>query len=571
MSRTRRRCAIYTRKSHEEGLDQDFNSLDAQREACEAYIRSQRHEGWVVGRQRYDDGGFSGGTMERPALQALLRDVRASRIDTIVVYKVDRLSRSLSDFAKIVDALDEHEVSFVSVTQQFNTTTSMGRLTLNILLSFAQFEREVTAERIRDKIAASKKKGMWMGGVVPLGYDTKDKRLLPNQEEAGTVRKLFTLYLETGSVRLLKAEADRLGLRTKARAKKDGGIETGRPFARGHLYRLLANPIYIGEVVHKDSRFPGEHEAIVDRETWDAVQLKLRSNRVGERKANDAGRSSLLSGLLYDGQGRRLVPSHANSHGKRYRYYISQEDNRDGRATGQLTRLPAEAFEQAIVNRLTELLRDRLVLGRHLESAGASATIVSRVAHGDLAAVADQLETATPGSKRELLRAIVDRIDVAADTVKVLIHAVGLVAQAGDPSGSTGGKGSDANDIQSFTLEFPYQIQRSGVARKVLVAEQGRPDPEVDPKLVALVRQARDWYEQLRDGSAPTLKELAAKVGRDRADVGRRLQMAFLAPDIVEAILDGHQPAQLSVTSLTRLENLPLSWAEQRRVLGFDS
>ena len=267
MSRRRLCCAIYTRKSTEEGLDQDFNSLDAQREACEAYIASQAGEGWRLIGTHYDDGAYSGGTMDRPALRRLLADIGAGKVDTVVVYKVDRLTRSLADFARIVELFDANDVSFVSITQQFNTTTSMGRLTLNMLLSFAQFEREVTGERIRDKIAASKRKGMWMGGVVPLGYDAIDRKLIINEAEAETVRTLFRLYLRHGNVRLVKQDADRLGLTTKSRKPSNNRRPGGEPFTRGHIYKLLAYPVYVGEIVHKGVRHAGEHEAIIDRET----------------------------------------------------------------------------------------------------------------------------------------------------------------------------------------------------------------------------------------------------------------------------------------------------------------
>jgi DNA invertase Pin-like site-specific DNA recombinase len=263
----RKRCAIYTRKSSEEGLEQEFNSLAAQREACEAFIRSQRNEGWVLVRTRYDDGGFSGGNLERPALQHLIADIRAGRIDIVVVYKVDRLTRSLADFARLVELFDAEAVSFVSVTQQFNTTSSMGRLTLNVLLSFAQFEREVTGERIRDKIAASKKKGMWMGGNVPLGYDANQRTLVVNPAEAETVRRIFALYRELGCVRRVKEETDRLGLRTKCSRTAHGTERGGRPFSRGHLYSLLSNPIYTGQIAHKGALYSGQHPALIDSET----------------------------------------------------------------------------------------------------------------------------------------------------------------------------------------------------------------------------------------------------------------------------------------------------------------
>ena len=336
---TRIRCAIYTRKSTEDGLEQEFNSLDAQREACEAYITSQRGMGWAALSANYDDGGLSGGTLDRPALRRLLADIEKGTIDTVVVYKVDRLTRSLADFAKIVEVFDAHSVSFVSVTQQFNTTSSMGRLTLNMLLSFAQFEREVTGERIRDKIAASKKKGMWMGGLPPLGYDVEDKKLVVNPDEAETVRTLFRLYLELGTVKKLAEESDRLGLVTKRR-KRSGGRETGgQPFTRGHLYQLLTNPIYVGDVANKGDTYPGQHQGIIDRQTFDAVRRQLDNNASERRATTNAKAPSLLTGFIYDEVGDRLCPTHANKKGRRYRYYISKRlMHRTGSADGACRR-----------------------------------------------------------------------------------------------------------------------------------------------------------------------------------------------------------------------------------------
>ncbi len=300
------RSAVYTRKSSEEGLEQDFNSLQAQREACEAFIKSQSGEGWRLVKTAYDDGGISGGTMERPALQRLLSDIDEGRIDVVVVYKVDRLTRSLADFAKMVEIFDAHHVSFVSITQQFNTTTSMGRLTLNVLLSFAQFEREVTGERIRDKIAASKKKGMWMGGICALGYDVRDRRLMVNQEESKLVKHIYKRYLELGSVRLLKHDLARREIVSKIRVSKNGTRSGGRSFSRGALYELLANPIYVGEIRHKKVRHPGQHEAIVDRQTWEKVQRRLRdqTGRVGIPKIKAA--ANILAGKVFDELGELL-------------------------------------------------------------------------------------------------------------------------------------------------------------------------------------------------------------------------------------------------------------------------
>ena len=326
-SRKVTRCAIYTRKSTEEGLEQSFNSLDAQREACEAFIASQRHEGWRTLPAGYDDGGFSGGTLDRPALQRLLQDIEADKIDTIVVYKVDRLTRSLADFAKIVEALDARGVSFVSVTQQFNTTTSMGRLTLNILLSFAQFEREVTGERIRDKIAASKRKGMWMGGTIPLGYDLKERKLLVNPEEAKQVNQLFHRYLELGSVAKLKSLLDEKRVKSKLRISAAGNRSGGTlVFPRSSL-RHSAEPDLSGRDSSQGTKPSGEHAAIVPRELWDRVQTQLKSDHQGRRNGLRANSPSLLVGILQDAKRNRFTPAHASKNGKRYRYYVCPATN----------------------------------------------------------------------------------------------------------------------------------------------------------------------------------------------------------------------------------------------------
>src|SRR6202163_2864189 len=316
------RCAIYTRKSSDEGLEQEFNSLDAQREACEAYIVSQRHAGWIALANMYDDGGLSGGSMERPALKRLLEDIKTGKVQTVVVYKVDRLTRSLADFAKIVDVLDAHNASFVSVTQQFNTTTSMGRLMLNMLLSFAQFEREIAGERIRDKIAASKKKGMWMGGNVPLGYDVKDRKLVVNEPEASTVRLIFRRYAELGSVALLRAELDQQDIVSKRREGAGGELSGGKRFSRGALYLMLQNRIYRGEITHQGTAYPGQHKAILDPELWQVVQDKLGANRQARSVAVGADAPSQPAGLIVDSDGNRMAPTHATKKAKRYRYYV---------------------------------------------------------------------------------------------------------------------------------------------------------------------------------------------------------------------------------------------------------
>src|SRR5215468_10961460 len=367
-----KRCAIYTRKSSEEGLDQEFNSLAAQRDACEAYIRSQQHEGWVLARTRYDDGGFSGGKLERPGLQRLLADIQAARIEIVVVYKVDRLTRSLADFARLVEIFDTHSVSFVSVTQQFNTTSSMGRLTLNVLLSFAQFERDVTSERIRDKIAASKRKGLWVGGMAPLGYDTKDRKITVNEAEADRVRTIFRSYLKLGSLNLLMADLRKRGIVTKVRTLKSGEKVGGIPFTRGPLAHLLRNRFYIGEVMFKGEVLAGEQPAILDRGLFEAVEAKL-SEQANNHKTTRMNSQALLTGRVFDDRGNRMTPSHVRKRGIKYRYYLSAAllQGQPERA-GSICRVPAVDIEGVIarsvrqhLNQATEI-EDAVIIKTHV-------------------------------------------------------------------------------------------------------------------------------------------------------------------------------------------------------------
>jgi DNA invertase Pin-like site-specific DNA recombinase len=406
------RCAIYTRKSSEEGLEQSFNSLEAQREACQAYIASQKHEHWRGIATHYDDGGYSGGSMERPALRQLLQDIDAGKIDTVVVYKVDRLTRSLADFAKIVERLDARQVSFVSVTQQFNTTTSMGRLTLNVLLSFAQFEREVTGERIRDKIAASKRKGMWMGGTLPVGYEVCDRKLVVNAPEGEHVKRIFELYLELGCVAKLKDRLDREGLRSKVRRSKAGQRSGGSSYSRGALYCLLQNPIYVGKVRHRDAIYAGEHAGVIPEQLWDKVQERLKANCNTRRTGSNAKSPSLLVGLLFDPNGNRFTPFHADKRGKRYRYYVSQ-GKIHGRpaASSSPTRIPARDIEEIVCGRIQSLLKSPKELLQATEMTSSDAA-----ACNSIITAGKQLAKTWPSKsiseQREFIRHVIGRIVV---------------------------------------------------------------------------------------------------------------------------------------------------------------
>jgi site-specific DNA recombinase len=448
------RCAIYTRKSSDEGLEQEFNSLDAQREACEAYIVSQRHSGWVALANMYDDGGLSGGTMERPALKRLLEDIKASKVQIVVVYKVDRLTRSLADFAKIVDIFDAHNASFVSVTQQFNTTTSMGRLTLNMLLSFAQFEREIAGERIRDKIAASKKKGMWMGGNVPLGYDVKDRKLIVNEPEAATARLIFRRYAELGSVALLKAELDRQDIVSKRREGAGGWVAGGQHFSRGALYLMLQNRIYRGEITHQGTAYPGQHKAILDPELWQIVQDKLTANRRERSLAVGAEAPSLLAGLIVDSDGNRMTPTHAKKRAKRYRYYVSAP-----LLAGEGLRVSAGDIEALVLDRLRALLSSRTDVSETLAPLDLDAYALDAALRKALK-LSERWLAMPPVELKSLVQEIVDRITVAADRIEIQLSD-DVAREVVEDGGQV--EPAPTDDFQIGEVGLPKLIGRRGL------------------------------------------------------------------------------------------------------------
>ena len=555
----RQRCAIYTRKSTEEGLEQSFNSLDAQREACAAYILSQKHESWVELSERYDDGGFSGGTMDRPGLQQLLADVRAGRIDVIVVYKVDRLTRALSDFAKMVDVFDGAGVSFVSVTQAFNTTSSMGRLTLNVLLSFAQFEREVTAERIRDKVAASKRKGMWMGGAVPLGYDVMDKRLVVNPDEAAAIRTIFAEYLALGSVRHLSVQLDTLGVVSKQRTNRHGHVSGGTSFSRGALYSILRNPIYIGKVRHKEELNEGLHEPIIDDAIWKRVQTQLADH--GGRKISSTRRPAkrLLDGVLFDSKGRSMRTTYASksiradgtTRTKRYWYYTSSLSGSEDKS--EIERLPADEIERVVLKALNERLADTRWLADQIKGQAREAKVagilrtIEKLGLDKERTEGDALGTA--------FQVIIDRIDAQKD---LLVVSINLAALA-EPGA--------AHPPVPATFEIPFQRRQNGCARPIIIAAEHA--PQQDPDLIALVADARRWASELLEGRASSIQHITEREGLRSGSVSRIIPLAWLAPDISTAILEGRQPPHLTAKTLRALPELPLDWAEQRRVLGF--
>ena len=564
------RCAIYTRKSSEEGLEQDFNSLHAQREASEAYIASQKHEGWIALPTSYDDGGFSGGTIERPGLQRLLQDIENGEIDVIVVYKVDRLTRALSDFAKIVEIFDRQEVSFVSVTQQFNTTTSMGRLTLNVLLSFAQFEREVTGERIRDKIAASKRKGMWMGGNPPLGYDVADRKLVVNEAEAETVRHIFRLYCRSKSVRELRHRLEAEGITSKRRVMRDGSVAGSKPINRGALYHLLRNRIYLGETVHRDKSYPGEHEAIIERDLWDQVQAILADNIKGERRAT-ASQPSLLTGLLIDEQGERLSPSHAVKQGRRYRYYVSRHLIIEGRKPDRRGwRIPAADLENLVLARIRAWLSDPAALSEAVEGGSEDASTQAALITS-AGVLAQRWPDLSPTETKAYLNALVSRIVIRAGSVVIEIdpeHVLETIMVGLPAVPATRQRKEKRGSQHPLALEIPATLKRAGTGVR-LVVQGTRNDASPDHSLIRLLIRAFAVREKLDHNPNLSMHQIADAEDVVPSYVTRLLRLAFLAPDIVTALVEGRQPIELTANRLMDDTRLPLEWQAQRELLGF--
>jgi DNA invertase Pin-like site-specific DNA recombinase len=489
-------CAIYTRKSSEEGLEQAFISLDTQREACEAYIASQKHEGWHLVPAHYEDGGFSGGNMDRPALKRLLADIHAGKISVVVVYKVDRLTRSLADFAKLVVQFDKFNVSFVSVTQQFNTTTSMGRLTLNVLLSFAQFEREVTGERIRDKIAALKKKGMWMGGTVPLGYTALDRKLVVNEAEAATVLTIFNEILRVGSVHRLQ---DWLRANNITNRR-------GHHFFRGPLYTILRNPHYLGRIKHKKDSYPGEHPAIIERDTWDKVQSLLDSNIQGKRRKTRATKVSLFTGILFDAIGTLYTPTHANKNGRRYRYYTSQAAIKKTVKSDAPPRIPAPDIEKAVVDRLLDLLQTPEQLLATLRDEAVTTPpregFYSRL-------IAHAVTTAQSWRERiaedctQFLKNVIERAIIRSDYVEIRLRTPELVNEI------LGGAASTAGLLPIASIECPYCHVRQGRAVRLIVGDTSLTTGASRKAILKAIARARRWYEQIATGEAGSIEQLA--------------------------------------------------------------
>jgi site-specific DNA recombinase len=479
------RCAVYTRKSTEHGMDQEFNSLDAQREACEAYIKSQASLGWKLIPQHFDDAAYSGGNLERPALKRLLREIQLGKIDVVVVYKIDRLTRSLADFAKLVETFDAHSVSFVAVTQQFNTTTSMGRLTLNILLSFAQFERELASERVKDKVAASRKKGKWTGGTTPLGYEAKNKKLAVNKTEAQTVHTIFQLYLQVRSFGKLVGELDRRRIVTKRRDTKVAKYRGGIPFTYGPLAYLLKNRIYLGEIHHGGKWFKGEHEAILDRETFDRVQQLLRENNV-RRSTKFSESGALLMGKLFDDKGNRMGPSFSSKNGVRYRFYISTALRGRKHAAGSVRRISAPEIENLVESE------------------------VRKTFNADTTTIEELFEH-------------VRRVTVSAGKIQIVL--------------------ADASSAKR-PIQIPWEPQSKGQTQIRLVTSAS--EAKTDPKLMKAMVRAHAWLGQLTEGRHASIENLAAAAGYNPKVIRQGLRLVFLAPALMEAALQGEAPFRLT-------------------------
>lgn len=540
------RCAIYTRKSSEDGLEQEFNSLDAQREACAAYIASQKHEGWVLLPTHYDDGGLSGGSLERPALKQLLQDISDGRVDQIVVYKIDRLTRSLADFSKIVDTLDAAEASFVSVTQSFNTATSMGRLTLNMLLSFAQFEREVTAERIRDKIAASKRRGLWMGGLVPLGYDADCRTLKINEAEAETIRRLYNLYEIHGTVRQVKDLADNLLLRTKRRETTAGKQTGGGRFDRGHIHHILTNPIYAGRIKHKTLIHDGQHEAIIEPDRWDRIQQVLQDGAAKGRAGKTAKQRSLLCGKIFDETGDRLTPSHSKtSAGVRLRYYVSHRlIKNSGAASKDGWRLPAEELETKVAK----------VMAKHLKAPGFIGKIAPNLTAATIADVRDSLHKIVAKKDPRSCLQIVERIDLKLGAMTVTLDATRLASLIGcDQTGF---------EPDTLTITTPFQLRKRGVESKLIFADA---PCQRDETLISNIAKAHHWFEQIKSGK--TFTQIAETDQTSKRRIQQMIDLAFLAPDIVRDVLNGTQPLGFTSDWCSR-HAIPTNWDEQRALIA---
>lgn len=549
------RCAIYTRKSSEEGLEQDFNSLHSQREACESYIKSQQHEGWILVNKQYNDGGFSGGTLERPALKQLFQGIESGEIDVIVVYKVDRLTRSLMDFAKIVEIFEKHSTSFVSITQHFNTTTSMGRLTLNVLLSFAQFEREVTGERIRDKIAASKKKGLWMSGIAPIGYKLKDKKLHIDKANAEKVKLIFEKYMELKSVPKLKSYLELNNIKTKA----------GNVFTRGHIYRLLANRVYIGQIVHKGVAYDAEHKAIIVPEIFKCVQKLLLENRISEKSSVNKVNPSLLAGKIFDDRGNYMSPSHSNKKGKRYRYYASQAliQGRKHQA-GSVSKIPAGEIEDLVRSEIKGFISNTKNIQQYLEN-------YDIYKQKDFLEAIQKLQVSLKSNPNNIfIITILSKVIIYKDKVDIILCKSQLIKLLESMSYGTPFP-EEFKEATKAPILITKNIRISSTANNgsvLVISESEKQDLNFNNQLIEAIVKSYYWNNLLMTGEVKSSSDIL-KIEKEFniTYIKYILGLRFLAPDIIEKILNGKQPRDLSLKSLFSIKTL--DWQEQRKALNF--
>lgn len=549
------KCAIYTRKSSEEGLEQDFNSLDAQREACESYIKSQQHEGWVLINKQYNDGGFSGGTLERPALKQLFQDIESGEVNIVVVYKVDRLTRSLMDFSKIVEIFDNYSASFVSITQHFNTTTSMGRLTLNILLSFAQFEREVTGERIRDKLAASKKKGIWVSGVAPIGYKLKEKKLIIDSDNAKKIKMIFDKYLELKSVQKLRIYLKENNIKTRH----------GYFFNKGPLYHILQNKVYIGLITHKENSYTGLHQAIIEKETFEKVKNLLSQNRIIQKSSVNSTNSSLLAGKIFDDKGNYMTPSHSNTRNRRYRYYVSQAILQFRRnEAGSVSKIPAGEIETLVMNEIQSFLSNSNDIQQYIKK-------FSIHSQKELLSGINNLQKDTNNAlNRTLIRTVLYKIIIYKEKVEIILCKEQLI-KALEAITYNSPFPEELKFEPSETIVITKDIRISATSKNggvLIITDSKLQKRHVNDQLVKAVAKSFYWNNLLLFGEVKSITEIQSRENlQSNTYVKSILKLRFLAPDIIEAILNGTQPRDLNVQKLCSIKTL--NWQEQKVLLQF--
>ena len=567
-----KRCAIYTRVSDDEGLEQEFNSLDAQREAGEFHIKAQTHEGWIILPERYDDGGYSAKDLQRPAAQQLLKDIKDGKIDVVVVYKIDRMSRNMADFVDLMKLFEKHNVAFVSVTQSFNTETAMGKLILNILQSFAQFEREMTAERIRDKVAASKKKGMWMGGPPPLGYDVFERKLIINEKEAETIRFIFARFLEVGSITELMRELEAKGMMSKSyvsvkKKKKHGGT----PIAKAAIYKILHNPLYIGMVQHKDQLYKGQHEAIVDRKTWDKVQRVIDGrNPHPAMRIPRTEAPSLLRGLLFDSNGYAMVTAAANKNNKTYRYYVSTKAARTSYSVCPMKTVSAHMVDDIVVDQVRRLLAQPEWAVRIARQDGDLTEHSVMVALKKFENLWDEL---FPAEQIRILNLLIQRIVIDPEKLQITMRPTGVTSLLQELVSDATYIDPAPNAEGYYTVEIPISFKNRGGRKHITTPDGGDVAqarlPHYDSSLIRAIVRGFELQEKMDAHSKLNSIQLGKMEKLDAAYVTKYIRMTQLAPDIVAAILNGRQPKTLTVSQLQR--PFPDLWHEQRQHFGFST